>query len=487
MAIEGLKSYYEQNKKKFQVLSESQCETIINATFSILEKTGIVIKDEEAVKLFVDNGAEADGELVKIPRELIIKCINSAASELVLYDRLGNKRIVAGGTNTYFGLGPTNPYTNDVETGEIRSSLRSDVTKAAIVADGCPNIDFVMGLSQISDCNVEISDVYEGYEMLTNTIKPSIVWGINAENLDIQVKMADAIAGGHDKLVEKPFIALFPGCPVTPLIIDAKTFQMIRYAALSGLPQIWMSGIQLGSTSPVTIAGAVASNLAEMLTGLAMAQLTRPGCAMACGMVVLTVDMSTTHSAYGSPEHCLGEAINADIFHYLNIPSMQTSATDAKIVDEQAALETAMSVITNILSGGHMVHDVGFVSGAMSGSLEEIVLTDEIVSYARRIERGISINEETLALDEIDEVGPGGEFLTSEHTLEHFREETWFPSLSNREVFRNWAEHKTDMRTAIHQKTLKILREHRAPALPDDVMAVLNSILAEAEKKHTAK
>lgn len=485
MAIKGLTSHYEENKKKFQVLSETECETIINAAFTILEKTGISVKDEEAIRLFVDNGASADGDVVRIPRELVIKCINSAAPELILYDRLGNKRIVAGGTNTYFGLGPTNPYTNDLETGEIRSSLRSDVTRAAIIADACPNIDFVMGLSQISDCNVRISDVYEGYEMLTNTIKPVIAWGINADNLDTQVKMADVIAGGHDKLVEKPFLCLFPGCPVTPLIIDSKTFQMIKYAALSGLPQIWMSGIQLGSTSPVTIAGAVASNLVEMFTGLCMAQLTRPGCAMACGMVVLTVDMKTTHSAYGSPEHMLGEAMNADIFHYLNIPSMQTSAVDSKIVDEQAAWETAMAVLTNILSGGHLVHDVGFISGAMSGSLEEIVLTDEIISYARRIERGITINAETLALDEIDEVGQGGEFFSSEHTLEHFREEVWFPTLTNREVLNNWLSHKTDMRTAIHERTLKLLHEHRAPELPKDILDKLSTILCEAEKAHS--
>ena len=216
MAIKGLQSHYEENKKKFQVLSEKDCETIINASFSILEKTGIILKDAEAVQLLVDNGASAEGELVKIPKELLINSINSAASELVLYDRLGNKRIVASGTNTYFGLGPTNPYTNDVETGEIRSSLRADVTRSATVADACPNIDFVMGLSQISDCNVNISDIYEGYEMLTNTIKPAIIWGINSDNLDVQVQMADTIAGGHDKLVEKPFIALFPGCPVTP-------------------------------------------------------------------------------------------------------------------------------------------------------------------------------------------------------------------------------------------------------------------------------
>lgn len=484
MAIEGLKSYYNANPKTYHVLSEADCEKILNAAFQIAETTGMDIKDEEAREMLVAAGAKYEDGVVRIPRELIIKCINSAGKELVLYDRCGNKKIEAGGSNTYFGLGPTNPYTNDFETGERRNSKRSDVTNAAIVADGCPNIDFVMGLSQISDQNVSLSDVYEGYEMLTNTVKPCIIWGIDEKGLDDQVKMADAIAGGHDKLTEKPFIALFPGCPDTPLVINKRISRNIKYCAASGLPMIFMGGIQLGTTSPVTLAGAVASNMVEMFTGIVLSQLVREGTAIACGFVVLTVDMMTTTSSYGSPEHCLGESMCADLFHYLNLPTMQTGGvTDSKIVDEQSAIETAMAVLTNILSGGNMVHDVGFMDGAMSGSLDQIVMTDEIISFARRIERGVIVNEETLVLDLIDEVGPGGEFLSEDHTLENFREEFWFPTLINHSVYGEWSKTKKDMRTRIHEKTANILYNHRAPALSDEVMEAVNEILNAAEER----
>lgn len=484
MAIEGLKSYYNANTKAYHVLSEEDCEKILNAAFQIAETTGMDIKDEEAREMLVAAGAKYEDGVIRIPRELIIKCINSAGKELVLYDRNGNKKIEAGGTRTYFGLGPTNPYTNDFETGERRNSKRSDVTNAAIVADGCPNIDFVMGLSQISDQNVALSDVYEGYEMLTNTVKPCIIWGIDEDGLDDQVKIADAIAGGHDKLKEKPFIALFPGCPDTPLVINKRISRNIKYCAASGLPMIFMSGIQLGTTSPVTLAGAVASNMVEMLTGVVLSQLVREGTTIACGFVVLTVDMMTTTSSYGSPEHCLGEAMCADLFHYMNLPTMQTGGvTDSKIVDEQSAIETAMAVLTNILSGGNMVHDVGFIDGAMSGSLDQIVMTDEIVGFARRIERGVTVNEETLVLDLIDEVGPGGEFLSEDHTLENFREEFWFPTLINHSVYGEWNKTKKDMRTRIHEKTADILYNHRAPALSDEVMKQVNEILRASEER----
>ncbi len=484
MAIKGLRSYYETNKKAYQVLSEGQCETIINASFEILEKTGMDIQHPRAQKLLLDAGAKMEDGKVKIPRELVIDCINSAAKELVMYDRAGNEKFRAGGTRTYFGLGPTNPFFNDFKTGERRNAQRSDVADAALVADACPNIDFIMGLAQISDQNVKLSDVYETYEMLTHTTKPVISWGIDAAGLKDQVEMGAAVAGGMDKLVEKPFLALFPGCPVTPLIIDGKVYEKLEYSAKSGLPLIWMSGAQLGSVTPVTIAGACALGLAEMLSGLVIAQLLNRGCAIACGFVVLTVDMGTTHSAYGSPEHCLGEAMMADLFHYLDLPTMQTGGvTDSKLVDEQAAIETAMQVLTNILSGGHLVHDVGFIDGAMSGALEQIVMTDEIIGYARRMERGIQIDEETLALDVIDEVGPGGEFLTHEHTFENFRDECWFPTLLTRELYVNWEENKMDMRTRTHNKTAKILEEHQVPELSADVMQRLDDILAAAETR----
>ncbi len=484
MAIEGLKSYYQENRKSYQVLTEADCETILRAAFDILETTGMDIQHPRAQKILTDAGAKQEDGVIKFPRELVIKAINSAGKELVLYDRFGNEKLRAGGTRTYFGLGPTNPFFNDFKTGGRRKSRRSDVTDSAIVADACPNIDFLMGLAQISDYDIGLSDVYETYEMLTNSTKPVISWGVSVDGLKEQVDMGAAVAGGREKLLEKPFMALFPGCPVTPLIIDAKIFEKLEYAAQSGLPLIWMTGAQLGSVTPVTMATAAAVGMAELFGGLVLTQLIREGCTIACGFVALTVDMSTTHSAYGSPEHCLGEAMNADLFHYLNLPTMQTGGvTDAKIVDEQAAIETAMQVLTNILNGGHLVHDVGFIDGAMSGALEQVVLTDEIIGYARRMERGIAINEDTLVPEIVHEVGPGGEFLTHEHTFENFRSEFWFPTLMTRELYSNWEQNKMDLRTRLRIKTEKMLTEHRAPALPADIMQKLNEILAAAEKR----
>lgn len=484
MSIKGLKSNYYKYPVKYHELTEEQCETIINASLRIMENIGLVIKHERARTMLKDAGCTVDGETVRFPKELVIDCINSAAKELVLYDRNGNKALQVSGTNTYFGLGPTNPFTNDFETGERRKACRKDVKNSVLVADACPNIDFMMGLAQVQDCDIRISDVVEMREMLENTTKPIVGWGVNVQGLKDQVEMCAAVAGGIDKLREKPFLSLFPGCPVSPLIIAENEFEKIEYSIQEGFSIVWSSGAQLGTVTPVTIAGAFSLNLAEIFAGIVLAQLIKKGSCVVCGVVVLTVDMGTTQAAYGSPEHCIGEAMSADIFHYLDLPMWQTAGvTDSKSADEQSAIECSMGALINTISGGHMVHDVGFLDGAMSASLDQIVLNDEIIGYAKRVARGITIDEETLAYDVIEEVGPGGEFLTSEHTAENFREEFWFPKLIDRSRYTIWEEKKEDMRTRVHNRTAKILAEHKPEPLSEEVLRKLDAILEEAQKR----
>ena len=487
MAIKGLTSHYESNTKLMHYLTEEQVEQLLNASFQIMESTGVEMNDDTVTKLFVEQGATVSDGTLKIPREIIIRLVKQAGHECTVYDRNGNNPLHVGGVDTYFGLGPTNPYTNDFETGERRNSLRKDVTNACIVADACENIDFVMGLSQISDENVAISDVYEGYEMMTNTTKPAIIWGINTQGLADQIAMAEAIAGGHDKLVEKPFIIVFPGCPDTPLKFNAREMQSLMFAAKSGLPVLWMGGGQLGTVTPVSLPASCAISLAEMLIGVCVAQMVSPGCTVITGFGGLTVDMKSMAACYGTAEHCIVEMISADVFNYLDIPTVQTAGvTDSKIVDEQSAIETSMNVLSTILTGANLVHDVGFVDSALSGSVEQIVLSDEIIGYARRITRPIEFNEETLVFDLIDEVGPGGSYITEEHTFENFREEVWFPNLIDHSSYKVWAQDKKDFRTRLHERTAKLLYNHKPQPLSEEVMQKLNAILEAAEARTKA-
>ena len=483
MSIQGITSAWQKNQTRYHAVTEQECEQLIEASFRIMEEIGLQVLNEKARKRMADAGCTVEGDIVKIPASLVKEAIASAPSEMVLYDREGNEALRAGGTNVYFGNGPTNPSYNDFETGERRPALRADAARSALVTDACPNVDFVMGLAQISDCDQRIADVVELRELLANTVKPIVAWGNSPENFKAEVEMAAAVAGGIEKLQEKPFLAIFPGCPITPLVINEELCDKLEYGIEAGLPIIWPTGPQPGSTAPITTAGSIAMGLAEVFVGLVLSQLMKKGTAFVGGVVVVGVDMATSQSSYGTPEHCLGESIIADIFHYLDLPMFQTAGvTDSKLVDEQSAIEVSMAVLSNVLSGGHMVHDVGFMDSAMSASLEQVVLCDEIIGYARRIGRGIDINDETLAFDAIKEVGPGGNFLTHEHTFMNLRKELWFHTLLDHRSYQSWLTDPTDMRTRVKRKTADILENHKPKALSDEVLAKLDAILKAREE-----
>ncbi len=485
MAIDGIKSHYQQNKTPYTAASEETCELVLNNTFRVMEKTGLEIQSPRAAALLKENGCAVEGRRVKFPPALVKAAINSAAKEMVLYKRTGEEAMRVGGVSNYYGPGPTNPFVEDFETGERRPPQKSDVGRTATVVDACPNLDYLMGLANIMDCDVNIADVAEAHEALSHTTKPSVLWAVDCQGMQDTFDMCAAVAGGWENFLEKPFMCMFAGCPQTPLIIPETIFDKLEYSIAKGVPTLAMTGPQLGAVAPVTLAGAMVVGLAEMLAMLVLSQLVRRGSVLVMGVVVLTMDMKTTRSAYGSPEHCLGESLQSDIFHYLNLPHVGTAGvTESKIVDEQSAIESSMQILTNALSGTNMVHDVGFMDGAMSGSLDQLVLCDEIIGYARRIRAGINFDEKSFALDLIDEVGPGGEYITTGHTFKHFKKELWRPTLLDRAPYEGWAqEGRKDMRTRVHEKTAGILADHRCRPLPDEVAAQLDAIWMKAQKR----
>ena len=229
MSIQGITSAWQKNQTRYHAVTEQECEQLIEASFRIMEEIGLQVLNEKARNRLADAGCTVEGDIVKIPASLVKEAIASAPSEMVLYDREGNEALRAGGTNVYFGNGPTNPSYNDFETGERRPALRADAARSALVTDACPNVDFVMGLAQISDCDQRIADVVELRELLANTVKPIVAWGNSPENFKAEVEMAAAVAGGIEKLQEKPFLAIFPGCPITPLVINEELCDKLEY------------------------------------------------------------------------------------------------------------------------------------------------------------------------------------------------------------------------------------------------------------------
>lgn len=394
MAIKGLTSHYHDYPVMMHGLSEDDCEKIIIAGFEIAEQIGIKCTHKKSVDLMVKAGCRYEDSIVYIPRDLIIECLNSTPKQFDIYDRNGNLAMRLGDNGAYYGTGPTNPFVNDFNTGERRLSVIQDVANEALVCDACENISFVYNLADPSDVPKPINDVYSMREMIHNTSKPIICLAVDQESLAEQFEMVLALYNDDwDAYRAKPSIFCMPLSPISPLCMPLDNdMEKMFFCCEHGIPIVFANALQPGMSAPVTLAGAMAVSLAEQYFGIVLSQLINRGIPYLGQHMFYTVDMNTMIPCYGTPEHCLGDIIGADIFRYIGVPLHSTaSASDAKIVDEQWAMESAFTVLSTTLSGAQMVHDTGFMDSALTTSLDALTFTDEIVGFAKRIGDSVRI------------------------------------------------------------------------------------------------
>jgi trimethylamine--corrinoid protein Co-methyltransferase len=237
--------------------------------------------------------------------------------------------------------------------------------------------------------------------------------------------------------------------------------------------------------SPFTGASALVISLATALAGVATVQLKQRGAPIAIGMLGSAMDMRTARPSYGSPEMSLYAAASAELARYLKLPFMGTAAaSESKLVDAQAGVEATMQVLMSALSGGGIVHDVGFLDCADIGSLQYVILADEIIGMVKRILRGVTVNPQTIMLDLIEKVGPGGNFITEPRSVALCRSETWVPSVLDREPHVKW-EQKGSKDTAqrLQEKLQKILESHQPAPLSGEAAEKIQAILVRAEER----
>jgi len=384
---------------------------------------------------------------------------------------------------SYYGTGSDTHNVIDPYTGERRAAVKADIARVAKVCDYLPNIDFVMCMGIANDVTESISDLHHFEAMVTNTKKPIVFTAWNLQNLKDIVEMAEVVAGSLGALRYNPFVVLYLE-PISPLRLAREATEKLLYMAGNGLPVIWTPGQVGGATSPVTLAGALAQGNAEALSGLAIAQLKQEGAPVIYGGCALPMDMATTLAAYGAPEFMLSVAAWADLAHYYRLPVWgYAGCSDSKVFDQQAALEGAMNTLLATLSGQNLIHDVGYIESGLTASFEQLVSSDEIIGMAKQIVQGIEISEETLALDIIDKVGPGGHFLGEDHTLRHFRE-NWFPKLVDRNNYASWVEKgKKTLGQRANERVREILEIHVPEPLPEEVRGKLKEIIERAEER----
>ena len=477
-------NYHAHQTPQFRVLSDQQIEKVYQATLECLNRTGVEVRNAEARGLLDAAGAHVDGVRVRIPPHIIQDAVAANPRSFTLWGRNGQHEMQIVPDRVYFGPGPTCTYFVDPETGERRKVRRGDPGLTARVCDALENIDYVMGLGLISDVTPTLAPVYEYAEMVAGTSKPILPWAYSVANVADIYQIAVAVSGSEAAFRQRPHFAFFATYQ-SPLVQTDEDLANVLWAADHDIPIVYIGGGTAGATAPVTGAGTLVVTLAGMLSGLAIIQLKKRGTAVCVGGVPQAMDLRTCRPSYGSPEMSLLSAAIADICRYLGLPLMGTAgASEAKPLDLQAAIESTVQVVLSGLSGATLVHDVGFLDCADIGSLESLVMNDEIIAMTRRIMRGVEVSDETLLLDLIDRVGPGGEFMSERHTAKHCRAEIWNPTLMDRDAWVVWeAAGAQTMLDRVRAKLRDILATHQPPPLPDGMAEKIEAILQAAEER----
>jgi trimethylamine--corrinoid protein Co-methyltransferase len=471
---------------QFRVLSDDQIEEILSASLEILERVGVRVEDEEGVRILKEGGAHGiGGSNVKIPAFLVKKALASAPGRIVLSGRNRKRDLVLEKDRIYFGTGSDLPFFIDPHTGKRRRTVFEDVVNAGRVADALPNIDFFMSLGIVSDVPEAHYDRHQFLAMLMGTAKPFLITSVDGKGLKDQFDMASMVVGGDDNFKQSPLFGIYAE-PISPLVHPKTTVEKVLVSADCGIPLIFVPAPSAGGTAPATMAGILVEGMADTLAGLVLSQLRNPGSGFVMGGVFTSLDMRTTVFTYGSPELLLLDAALADISKFLGIPVFSTSGcSDSKVFDQQAGLEAGLSILMAAQSGASLIHDNGYLESGLQGSLDMLVLVDETVSMVKRIMRGITVNRETLAVDVIEQVGIGGNFLQEDHTLKYFKNEIWSPDIIDRHMFEGWeAGGSKTMGDRCREKVLGILKSHQPdPVLEDKMIDELKRFIAKVEEE----
>jgi trimethylamine---corrinoid protein Co-methyltransferase len=482
-----MRSNYQVNSGvQFRMLSDDQLEEMFRAVLHLLEYTGLDVYHDEAREILKQAGAWVDGLRVRLPSYMVKDALSKAPRSFTLWARDGNPKhnIHIGPGRAHFGPGPTCPNFIDVETLERRLYLKSDVPLVAKVVDALPNIDFCESLGTVNDVHHELGALYEFAGMFPNTSKPIVAWSYDRFDSAGIHEIAVAEAGGQEAFEHRPNYVHY--CePLSPLTSTFEAVDKLLFAARHRVPLIFTPCPISGGTAPITSAGIIIQGAAESWMGLTLAQNVQPGLPFFMGGVYGPMDMSSMILAYGAPELPLNMAGLTELAHYAGLPLWQTGGcTDSKTFDEQAIIEGAMSVYFSALTGGDLCHDVGYTESAMTGSVFQLAAMDEAIGYARRITRGIEVNEDTLAVKVIDNVKPNGHYLREMHTRRHYKTEFWYPNLCDRRNYEEWEMMgKTTMKDRTVARVRDILASHEPSPIKPETEQTIERVLAEHEDR----
>ena len=445
------------------------CERVHEATLAVLADPGVEVLHDGARDLLAEAGARVDGTRVRLDGDLVARALESAPRSFLLTSRGGHDDLVIEDGRVYYGTGGDCLYVNDLDTGERRRARLSDVSEFAAVTEQLPDLDFVMSMALPEDVPETAIDVSVVGALLRATRKPLMICATCPPGTLAELRRMVELCGSADSLIIYAMAS-------PPLKVDENAAGRLMACAELGLPLVWSGGPGPGISAPCSRAGMVVELNADVLAGVVLHQLVRPGAPIVLGGLHTGLNMRTAAMTYGGPEVQAQQQASIEMARFYGLPSFTYGGvSDSKALDGQWTAETALTLTLAALSGGTLLHDVGYVESSFQGSFESIIFGNELVRYVRAYLEGVPLDDLDVAVEEIRVVGPGGTHLARPYTRAQHRR-LWEPGVVDQWMHDHWVEQgSTTLLDRLRARARELRAAPSAFALPDEVLAELDS------------
>ena len=473
---------------RIDLLSEEQVRKLHQGSMEILATIGVHVPHEKVLNLFREAGArvDKDTQVVKIPEAVVSHCLEVAGKTFTIYGRDRSK-------TAEFGIGRRNYNSTAGQAHWVQDNLvrrhatLEDVRTASRLADALPRINIVGAMADPYELPVEYRCVVVAAEQLSSTTKPITFWFHDRPSAKFLLELFTIVAGSKEEAIKYPFA--FPLLePISPLRFPKDGVDLLFETCRFNLPVPIGPMAQTGATAPGTLCGTMAQENAEILAGLCIVQLIKPGTPICYGGIPHAFDMRTTQLIFSGPEQALMAVGMTQLGKFYDLPVyINVGLTDSKTVDAQAGLEAGITLACGAMAGADIFGHLG-ISGVDQGtSLPMLIMQHEIIGYVERMLDGIDVTDEKLGIATIERAKNLGNFLAEEHTVRHFRQELWFPQLLDRRFWETWTEDGgKDMAGRCRAMKDQLLREHVPTPMNDDTRKLVDRLLKDA-KRHLAR
>lgn len=470
-------------RSKCEFLSPDDIQAIHNTSMKLLEVVGILFPEDEALGYFTKHGFKVEGQKVFFREEQVMGTIGNVPQQFTIHARNPQRDVNIGDGNPIFAPGYGAPFLVDSQSPEgMRKPTVDDYHALVKLAHALPNQD-MSGHLMVEPQDIASETAHLQMLFANMTLSDKVFVGSTEGVLGSQhtMDMVDILFGSN------------PGKPVTcglinplsPLGYGTEMIEALGAYAQAGQPVVVAALIMAGLTGPITLAGSLAVQNAELLAGIVLAQLINPGLPCLYGSTSTNIDLRSGALAIGSPELSLCLSAHAQLARFYGLPSRGGGAlTDASVTDAQSGYESMFSLLTTINSGiDFVLHSSGIVSSYLAFSFEKFVMDDEICGMLRHYLNGLNIDPDTLAYDVIANVGPGGHFLGEDHTLERCRTEFWQPNLFDRSGLEAWWDgERQDTTERSYQRWQELIAQHEDPPLDESIARQLAAYVEEHTK-----